>query len=280
MKLFIGSCTYNRKKIIEHTSKSLSEIDGIEEADIYIYDDCSTEYDIGYLKKLYPMAKEINRSDKNLGADFNTKRMYKAFLKSDCDYLFNADSDLVFNENVLKIIKENIKNLENANKGVIFSLINIPEHKYLKDFDENLCYKYSVGAGGVIFSRSIVELFIDKLPEKYTVEIPSIDHAFCKILRENNYDIFCSKKSYLQHIGLIGQNSFGLRVDWGKDFVIDTITNANATVNVLENYIINDVPDNICKLCEDGKVGAKTILKALLLCIKYKIKRFKSKLKG
>ena len=280
MKLFIGICTYNRKNIIEYTSKSLMEIEGIEKTSINVYDDSSTEYGVEELKKIYPIAQKISVSEKNLGADFNTQRMYEAFLESDCDYLFNADSDLVFNKDLLKIIEKNIQSLENAAKGVIFSLINIPEHQYIKDFDENLCYKYSVGAGGVVFSRKVVELFINKLPERYTVKFPSIDHYFCHILRENNYDIFCTKKSYLQHIGLIGQNSFGLRVDWGKDFEIDTVTNANAVVEVLQNYIINEVPKNICKLCEDGKVGAKTIIKALWLCVKFKVKSFKKKLKG
>lgn len=280
MKLFIGVCTYNRKNIIEYTSKSLNEVNDINKSDIYIFDDFSTEYDVEYLKKLYPTAKKIKRTEKNLGADFNTKSMYEEFMRSDCEYLFNADSDLIFNSNVLKIIEKNIENLENANKEIMFSLINIPEHKVIKDFDENLCYKYSVGAGGVVFSKKVVEMFINSFPERYSVEIPSIDHYFCNVLRKNNCDIFCSKKSYLQHIGLIGQNSFGLRVDWGKDFEVDSVTNANAIINILENYIINDVPGNICKLCEDGKVGIKTILKSLILCVKFKIRRLKMKLKG
>ncbi len=280
MKLTIGICTYNRKNIIEYTSKSLKEINNIECANVKIYDDSSVEYDINYLKKLYPMAKKINRTQENLGADYNTQKMYEDFLKSEDEYLFNADSDLIFNKDILTIIEKNINILKKANKPVVFSVFNTSKHKTIKDFDENLCIKHSVGAAGVVFSKEVIKMFVNKIPQKYSVQIPSIDHCFCDILRKNKYDIFCTKKSYVQHIGLIGQNSSGINVDWGKDFTSDTLTNANAIIEVLQGYLINDIPANICNLCEQGKVGSKTIVKALGLCVKFKIKNFCEKLKG
>ena len=60
IKLTIGVCTHNRKYIIDSTSKSLNEIKNIEKANLKIYDDCSDEYNIEYLKQLYPTAIKIN----------------------------------------------------------------------------------------------------------------------------------------------------------------------------------------------------------------------------
>ena len=50
-KLMIGICTYNRKKLIEYTSRSLGEVVGIQNTCVRIFDDCSTEYDKKYLNE-------------------------------------------------------------------------------------------------------------------------------------------------------------------------------------------------------------------------------------
>lgn len=137
IKLTVGICTYNRKYIIENTSKSLNEINNIDKINMKVYDDCSDEYDIEYLKKLYPTAIKIDGSNKNLGADYNTKRMYQDFLESDDEYLFNADSDLIFNKNLLEVIENKIEILEKNNELVIFSVFNTPMHKIISDYDES-----------------------------------------------------------------------------------------------------------------------------------------------
>ena len=275
MKITIGITTYNRKDLIEKTAKSLNEIIGIENVNIKIYDDCSTEYDIDYLKEKYPMAVKVVRNEHQMGADFNAQKMYEDFVSSDDQYFFNADSDLIFSSNILYIIEENIKKLEKANQKVIFSIFNTISHKCIKDFDEELCIKKSVGAAGIIMSKEAVNMFVKDIPLEYNKKIPSIDHYFCSVFRKNKLPIFCTKQSYAQHLGFIGQNSFIINVDWGLNFKVDTMYNATAIINILENTFIcdhNKFKDILILACEAEKVGLRTIIKALFICIKYKLK--------
>lgn len=279
MKLLIGICTCNRKQIIEYTAKSLSEVKGIEKAKIVIYDDCSDEYDIDFLKKMYPMAYKIVRNEKRLGADYNTEQMYRDFCKSQENYLFNADSDLLFNSNVIDIIEENIRATEKINSKIIFSVFNTPNHKIIKKIDENLYQKESIGAAGVVLSKQVVKTFVETIPKQYSYRIPSIDHFFCSKLKQDDYKILCTQNSYVQHIGLIGQNSFFYNTDWGENFEIETFNNAKAISEVLQEIFMQG-QDQFLKIiytnCEQGRIGIKSFLKAIILCVKYKIKKIKN----
>lgn len=279
MKLLIGICTCNRKQIIEYTAKSLSEVKGIEKAKIVIYDDCSDEYDIDFLKKMYPMAYKIVRNEKRLGADYNTEQMYRDFCKSQENYLFNADSDLLFNSNVIDIIEENIRATEKINSKIIFSVFNTPNHKIIKKIDENLYQKESIGAAGVVLSKQVVKTFVETIPKQYSYKIPSIDYFFCSKLKQDDYKILCTPNSYVQHIGLIGQNSFFYNTDWGENFEIETFNNAKAISEVLQEIFMQG-QDQFLKIiytnCEQGRIGIKSFLKAIILCVKYKIKKIKN----
>ena len=279
MKLLIGICTCNRKQIIEYTAKSLSEVKGIEKAKIVIYDDCSDEYDIDFLKKMYPMAYKIVRNEKRLGADYNTEQMYRDFCKSQENYLFNADSDLLFNSNVIDIIEENIRVTERINSKTIFSVFNTPNHKTIKKIDKNLYQKELIGAAGAVLSKQAVKTFIETIPKQYSYKIPSIDHFFCSKLKQDDYKILCTQNSYVQHIGLIGQNSFFYNTDWGENFEIETFNNAKAISEVLQEIFMqgqDQFLNIIYTNCEQGRIGIKSFLKAIILCVKYKIKKIKN----
>lgn len=278
MKLLIGICTCNRKDIIEYTSKSLSEVKEIEKANVVIYDDCSNEYNLDFLKKSYPMATKIVRNETRLGADFNTEKMYRDFLKSQEDYLFNADSDLLFNTNIIEIIENTIKEANNISPKTVFSVFNTPNHKNIKEISSNLSEKKSIGAAGTVFNKKNVYEFIGTIPNMYNNKIPTIDHYFCDILKKKGYKILCTNQSYVQHIGLVGQNSFFYNTDWGKDFEIETFNNAKAISKILQEIFMQG-QENFLKIlyvnCEHGKIGIRSFLKAIRLCIKYKIRKWK-----
>lgn len=269
--LIIGVCTYNRKNIIKYSSRSLSEIEGIEKVCVKIYDDCSTEYDEKYLKEIYPMASEININKKNIGADYNTKKMIEDFYNSSYDYLFIADSDLIFNTDLLLHIDKRITELEKQKKLVIFSVLNIPTHKAIESYDDNFEIKKDVGAAGTVISKEAVKKFID-MP--YSGKL-SFDNFYCNILRERGDKIFCTKKSYVQHIGLVGQNSFVNCVDIGINFKIDSINNAGAMIDILQKaFIWNEleIEDILYKYCAKGKIEIKILLKCIWICIKRRIR--------
>ena len=272
INLTIGVCTHNRKYIIDSTSKSLNEIKNIEKANLKIYDDCSDEYNIEYLKQLYPTAIKINRNDKNLGADCNTKEMYKDFLESDDEYFFNADSDMIFNQNVLELIEKTIKDLEKNNELVVFTVFNTPTHNKIKDYNDTLCIKKEIGAAGTVFSKKAIQIFMNST-EQYSGRL-SIDNYFCKILKD--YKIFCTNKSYAQHLGFVGQNSTITGIDYGKDFEIDTMTNAKSIIKIFEDTFVfgnEDIYSVMNRLCTSGRMGIRKLLYSIMLCIKYKIRR-------
>lgn len=269
-KLMVGICTYNRKDILEYASRSFSNIDEIENVDVRIYDDCSTEYDEVYLRQKYPMASEIVVNEKNVGANFNTRKLLTDFVKSENDYLFIADSDLVFNKDILFHIERGIDELESKKKLVIFSLFNAQTHPIIEKFSEDFVIKKDVGSAGTVISKEAVKIFIN---ENYYEKSP-FDGFYCNILREKGAQIFCSKKSYVQHIGIIGQNSFLDCVDMGIDFKIDTINNAEAIIDVMQKAFVwheIDIEDMLFKYCQRERVGIRTLSKCICICLKNKI---------
>lgn len=269
--LMVGICTYNRKDILEYASRSFRDINGIEEANVKIYDDCSTEFNKNYLKQKYPMASEIIVNEKNVGANFNTRKMLADFANSKNDYLFIADSDLVFNKDILFYIEKGIDELESQKKIVVFSLFNAHTHPIIEDFSEDFVIKKDVGSAGTIISKEAVKIFIDK----YYSEMSSFDGFYCNELREAGAQIFCSKNSYVQHIGIIGQNSFLDSVDMGINFKVDTINNAEAIIDVMQKaFVWNeiDIEDMLFKYCLRERIGIRTLIKCIWICFKNKIK--------
>ena len=213
MKLYIGVTTYNRKDIVQYNAKSLLQVDKIENCEIHVFDDCSNEYNMKFKKKIYKTNKVICNKG-NLGADANAKKMFMDFLESDCDYLFCADSDLIYTKNVLRVIENIIYKLKRANKPVIFSVFSEKHHTTFEEFDPELCKKKFLGCAGTVMGKDIIKLFIENVPLRYNEEIEGIDCYYCNILNSLNYDMFCTKKSYVQHIGVVGQGADLVDIEW------------------------------------------------------------------
>ena len=62
--------------------------------------------------------------------------------------------------------------------------------------------------------KDIIKLFIENVPLRYNEEIEGIDCYYCNILNSLNYDMFCTKKSYVQHIGVVGQGADLGDIEW------------------------------------------------------------------
>ncbi len=276
MKLYIGVTTYNRKDIVQYNAKSLLQVDKIENCEIHVFDDCSNEYNMKFLKKIYK-TNEVICNKENLGADANAKKMFMDFLESDCDYLFCADSDLIYTKNVLRVIENIIYKLKRANKPVIFSVFSEKHHTTFEEFDPELCKKKFLGCAGTVMGKDIIKLFIENVPLRYNEEIEGIDCYYCNILNSLNYDMFCTKKSYVQHIGVVGQGADLVDIEWGIDFKIDSIVNANAIYYICENYYKIDeekIKSIALKLAKLDKIGVRLSIAMLYYSI---ISRFKRK---
>lgn len=226
----IGIATYNRKSILEKMAQSLYLSDlSCATVHIRIYDDCSTDFDKVYLEKLFPNAI-IKINSENLKADLNTFNMYKDFLNSDDEYFFNADSDLIFRKDWLSFC---LKHIDETN-GVL-SVFNTKNHKTIIDSElPGFVLKADIGAAGTFFKRECIQSIVSSLS---SMNQKKIDWAFSQLFINNNISIYCSKESYVQHIGLIGQNSSLLAIDYADNFKIDSIENGQIINDLLHSFL-------------------------------------------
>lgn len=225
-----GICTYNRKNVLLKSAASLKRIEGLETVHIRIYDDCSTEYDKNFLETVFPMAESIHMNDTNVGADKNTSLMYEDFLSSEDDILLNADSDLLYAPNIIREIQNEV------NKGVrFFSMFNTPNHKILGILSNGFVEKRTVGAAGCVLTREMVKMVTEGIEDKTR----NFDTNMCTLLRNKGYPIIVTDRSYVQHIGISGQNSDLFSFDYGMGFEYGTKENADAIEWAFEMYIKN-----------------------------------------
>jgi hypothetical protein len=174
-------------------AKSLYKSDLSVPHNIRIYDDCSTEYGGDFLRKLFPTARSVKINPVNLRADKNMYKMYADFISTGDDYFFNADSDIIFNNQWLNAAVGLIEKTD----GVL-SLLNANSHKHHKIIDDTLCLKNSVGAAGVFFSRKrLLELlaYFDSIEQ-----VKGFDWQWSEYFVNNEIKIYCTNKSLVQHI--------------------------------------------------------------------------------
>ena len=258
---------YNRLDFLNIMAKSLSNIDMPLPCNIRIYDDKSTDFDISDLKKLFPNAASINRNKVNFKADKNMYFFYKDFLSTQDEYLFNADSDIIFNKNCLTQALDFLKQTD----GVL-SLFNATSHPVKEVYNNDLCIKETIGAAGTFFIRKRVKEIIDSfsgLEDKN--QIKSFDWKWSNYLINNNIRIFCTNNSLIQHIGYYGQNTLipyrGYRsikiqkpyYDYGRNFKIDSIETGQ---------IINDIFE---KLVDQNRMEDEKVIRLLSKKITFKI---------
>jgi len=258
--LTIGIPTYNRKKILELMASSLYESNISIPHNIRIYDDCSTEYGIEELKKLFPTAASIKINEVNLKADKNTYQMYNDFLSTSDQLFFNADSDLIFSKEWLITA---LKLFDKTNG--ILSVFNANSHEPYKIIDDELCLKKVIGAAGTLFHRDRVSEFMANIAS--FAKIKDIDWRFSEYFSSIGLPIFCVNKSLVQHIGYFGQHS-KFYFDFGRNFKIETSNQGQIINDIFEKFI-----DDIRKLDTEREVRNNKISYHLIRCIVLIIKK-------
>lgn len=215
MKITIGITTYNRLPVLKQMAETLYLTEGLaaEGMHIRIYDDKSTDFGIADLEKLLPTAVQIIRRRKNMGANRNMYQMYHDFLETDDEYLYHADSDLIYHPGWLNFVKMMIPHTNG-----IFSIYNSAQHPVegvpITVQDIPFVYKTFLGSAGVVLRRDLVKLVAEHCPPT-----PTFDWDWAYYLKNNGYPLLTSQRSYVQHIGLTGYNSDGtIYIDFGKGF--------------------------------------------------------------
>ena len=275
MKIMFGICTYNRMEIVKLSAESLSRVKNIESVNVCVFDDHSIEYSLPQLKTFYPFAKYVTRADTNGGADVNSLRMLQFFNESSSDWLFIADSDLVYSECLLTKLEKCIEIIGTSSHIGVISVFNTDTHPTTLTIDDFLCEKEEVGAAGVLMNKDISKLVIENKNEAQHYDV-----CFSKVLREKGYKILCTNKSYVQHIGIEGYNSLFYAFDWANDFVLDSYENATAIINII-SLLFSKINESNKKSVESRieedvikeRVGIKVLVRMLVKSGKLKLNR-------
>jgi hypothetical protein len=259
MKLCIGITTYNRLYLIERMSSSLNISNQIEMCSLRVYDDKSYEFNADDIKNVFPNAKEIIIRNKNLGADRNMYQMFVDFLNTDDDYLFVADSDLIFHPDWFVFFKKH------ADLDVL-SLYNSVSHRPIERQlqDCEILHKRHIGAAGTIFKKHIIKKIIENVPPSR-----AYDWDWSNFLIKEGYDLNVSKRSYVQHIGIIGTNNDGGTVaDFGLNFFPGNTVNENYLIDFFQNALISK--DKFIKNSYSPKIALRKIRSAIKI-LRWKI---------
>ena len=209
MKLMIAIPVYNRAKYVDIVAKSLSECKLIEQADVRVYDDCSSEFDISYLEEKFKSvnAKIKRRSTRSPCTENNAFEMMTEFKMSDNDVLLICDSDLLLRPDALEFLHNNFKLTDG-----FMSLYNSDLHLTVKKgtlFD----LKINVGFAGMCLSKEIVSLVLEHKNPLFG------DLKISKIIFENNIRVLVPTNSMVQHIGISGKHgSLSRGMDYSSSF--------------------------------------------------------------
>lgn len=226
--MVVGITTFNRRALVEKCARSLSEAEGIHQAEIGVWDDCSTEYGIDFLQRCFPGAV-IFRSPSNLGADRNIYRMYQDFVyRMDADCLVNVDSDLIVNPDFLQCAAGLIDHTDG-----ILSLYHSFKHPGGASYSVAgtvLVEKRSLGSAGVVFTRELLAEIIDKVPPSR-----QYDWDWSRYLVASGRRLLVCRESRVQHLGETGYNTSGfLEMDFGLGFWPQTEFNRRCLVEITE----------------------------------------------
>lgn len=228
--IIIGITTYNRLNILKRMSKSLYTSNLHLDYTIWIYDDASDEYGVEVLREVFPNVNIIRRNKINIGADANTWQMYMDFVDSDAQYFLNADSDLIFAADWMDALDRYMPMTD----GVL-SLLNADSHKVIAEKGD-LCLKKDLGAAGTVFSKKAMSVLIEE-KDKYTCE-NKIDWGFSDCFNDRKICLYSTRRSYVQHVGISGYNSRAGAFDFGKNFVVDSLSNGQILNDTIEELSV------------------------------------------
>lgn len=144
--------------------------------------------------------------------------MYEDFLKTDDEIFINADSDLIYRPGWLDIAEQLLPQTDG-----LLSLYNSRKHPFIQQVNEQLGIKAHLGSAGTIFNREIAQYIVDNIPLN---DSKDLDWKWSELLQQKKIRLFCTTESYIQHIGILGQNNNAfLGFDHGLNFLPENETN-------------------------------------------------------
>ena len=198
MRVAIGVATFNRGDLVSMSARSLSRSRLPPDTDIVVVDDASTEFDVEFLKELYPAGTDIQRRENNSGgADYALCDLLNRLVTTGADALVLLDSDMI----VAADFAEKIVELLPLTNGIL-CLFNTAAHPAFGARGP-LILKKAVGSAGTVWPRDLRQKMLDAVPPG-----PRWDWRFCDYLIDSGYEICVVRNSLAQHIEInAGQNT-------------------------------------------------------------------------
>ena len=210
--LTIGITTFNRRQMLERVAQSLSRVDGLQNAHVWVLDDCSEEFDAEFLHRLFPGAEVFRAAKHSGGADQAMVRLFERFVANGSGYLLNLDADLLASRGLVDRCLRIIGSAGTIRPG-LFSLFNTNSHPAI-GCDGEFLLKRSVGAAGTLWEHGLLAEVLRNVPVSR-----KFDWDWSAYLTRQGIPIRVTRQSYVQHIGRIGQHSRSLAgMDHGQAF--------------------------------------------------------------
>ena len=223
MKGAIGVSTYNRRHLVELCAASLCSSSIPHDTPLIVVDDVSTEYDVDYLRSIFPKFADVRRRPKNSGgASFANRDLMRQLLETDVEAVLLLDSDLLVKSNFLEC---GISLLHDTD-GVL-SLFNTPNHPEIGARGP-FVLKAAVGCAGTLWRRDVAAKMFAAVSAG-----PQWDWRFSDFLVKSGVEICVVRDSLVQHIGYFyGQNCLHTG-DFGVGFSDADAKNAYRLTEVL-----------------------------------------------
>lgn len=204
-------CTVkNRYKYVKFLAESLKWLKAYDHADIYIFNDGSTEFTSNELKQWMPFAV-VHETNLN-HPDMNTRWSWESFLNSmSGEILVNLDSDMLLHPKWYEFIIEHMPGSNTA-----LSLYNSKNHKSIS-CNEFTCKKEITGAAGTVLHRSLVDEILQNV--NTAKDKPgAFDWGYLDYFKKHGITITVPKNSLALHYGMYGAHGSGNHVEVANTF--------------------------------------------------------------
>lgn len=210
----IVMATFNRIDMIKKTFESLFSTN-LSKTFIIVIDDNSDEKTQKFIKEYnipIPNIKMFKKQNTNMHKSFLIAFDY-AMTISNLKYYIILDSDTIHLKNWLEILRNTFEEINDKNS--ILTGFNTKNHPIIKTF-KNYHIKRTFGGINMFFTNDFYKnhfrCVIDKAKNCW-------DWAVLDYCKKNNFKLYCTKPSVIQHIGTTGLNSKITKYDKADDFV-------------------------------------------------------------
>jgi len=214
-RLTLGITTYNRRPLLEILARSLAQVQDLKSARVLVLDDCSQEYDADYLRRLFPQAQVFRAEQNSGGADYAMHRLFEHFVRESDGWLLNLDADLLLSR---RLVRQCLRIIEAERRApqkppCLYSVFNTMSHPCV-GIDDGYLLKRSVGAAATLWPRALLVDVLQHVPPSRR-----FDWDWSAYLTGRGVPIRVTPRSYVQHLGRIGQNTRSfVGMDHGDSF--------------------------------------------------------------